>query len=100
MRADQVIIEPVLSEKSNIAREGETKKYTFKVHMSSNKFQIQSAVKELFGVEPQKCNVMIVKGKPKYSRGKGGSILGNTGDWKKAVVTLAKGDTIQAIEGV
>ncbi|AEV29912.1 ribosomal protein L23 [Sphaerochaeta pleomorpha str. Grapes] len=100
MRADQVIIEPVLSEKSNIAREGETKKYTFKVHKDSNKFQIMAAIKELFQVEPVKCNVMIVKGKPKYSRGKGGNILGNTGDWKKAVVTLAKGDTIQAIEGV
>jgi large subunit ribosomal protein L23 len=100
MRADQVIIEPVLSEKSNIAREGDTKKYTFKVHMGSNKFQIMEAVHELFQVKPVKCNVMIVKGKPKYSRGKGGNILGNTGDWKKAVVTLAKGDTIQAIEGV
>ena len=40
MRADQVIIEPVLSEKTNIAREGEIKKYTFKVRMDSNKFQI------------------------------------------------------------
>ncbi|WP_320130039.1 50S ribosomal protein L23 [uncultured Sphaerochaeta sp.] len=100
MRADQVIIEPVLSEKSNIAREGEVKKYTFKVHRDCNKFQIMAAIKELFQVEPTKCNVMIVKGKPKYSRGKGGNILGNTGDWKKAVVTLAKGDTIQAIEGV
>jgi len=68
--------------------------------MDANKFLIMSAVKELFGVEPVKCNVMIVKGKPKFSRGKGGSILGNTGDWKKAVVTLAKGDSIQAIEGV
>ncbi len=100
MRADQVIIEPVLSEKTNLAREGETKRYSFKVRMDSNKYQIMAAVKELFGVEVAACNVMIVKGKPKYSRGKGGSILGNTGNWKKAVVTLAKGDTIQAIEGV
>ena len=100
MRADQLIIEPVLSEKTNIAREGEIKKYTFRVHMDANKFLIMEAVEELFNVKAVKCNVMIVKGKPKYSRGKGGSILGNTGDWKKAVVTLAKGDSIQAIEGV
>jgi large subunit ribosomal protein L23 len=100
MRADQLIIEPVLSEKTNIAREGETKKYTFRVHMDANKFLIMEAVEELFSVKAVKCNVMIVKGKPKFSRGKGGSILGNTGDWKKAVVTLAKGDSIQAIEGV
>ncbi len=100
MRADQLIIEPVLSEKTNIAREGEIKKYTFRVHMDANKFMIMDAVEELFSVKPVKCNVMIVKGKPKYSRGKGGNILGNTGNWKKAVVTLAKGDSIQAIEGV
>ncbi|HOE83944.1 MAG TPA: 50S ribosomal protein L23 [Sphaerochaeta sp.] len=100
MRADQIIIEPILSEKTNIAREGALKKYTFKVRMDSNKFQIARAMKEIFGVEVVACNVMIVKGKPKYSRGKGGSILGNTGDWKKAVVTLAKGESIQAIEGV
>ncbi len=100
MRADQIIIEPILSEKTNIAREGNEKKYTFKVRMDSNKFQISNAVKELFGVEVVACNVMIMKGKPKFSRGKGGSILGNTGNWKKAVVTLAKGETIQAIEGV
>ena len=68
--------------------------------MDSNKFQIARAMKEIFGVAVVACNVMIVKGKPKYSRGKGGSILGNTGDWKKAVVTLAKGESIQAIEGV
>ncbi|MGH0053968.1 MAG: 50S ribosomal protein L23 [Sphaerochaetaceae bacterium] len=100
MRADQVIIEPVLSEKTNLAREGKTKKYSFKVHMDSNKHQIREAIKELFDVDVTDCNVMIVKGKPKYSRGKGGSIRGNTGNWKKAVVTLATGESIQAIEGV
>lgn len=100
MRADQVIIEPVLSEKSNRAREEECKKYTFKVDPKANKFQIMDAVNELFGVKPVKCNVMNVKGKPKFTRGKGGFVLGNTGNWKKAIVTLAKGDSIQAIEGV
>ncbi|MFA6844158.1 MAG: 50S ribosomal protein L23 [Sphaerochaetaceae bacterium] len=100
MRADQIIIAPVLSEKSNLAREGEIKRYTFVVHMDANKPQIVDAVRELFKVTPVMCNTMIVKGKPKYSRGKGGSILGNTGNWKKAIVTLAKGDSIPAIEGV
>lgn len=100
MRADQVIIEPVLSEKSNLARENECKKYTFRVDPRANKFEIESAVKELFKVEPLKCNVMTVNGKPKYSRGKGGYIAGDTGSWKKAVITLKKGDIISAIEGV
>ncbi len=100
MRADEVIIEPILSEKSNIAREQECKKYTFKVDPRANKFEIMSAVKMLFGVNPTSCNVMNVGGKPKMTRGKGGYIKGYRPDWKKAIVTLAKGEQIGAIEGV
>ena len=100
MRADQVIIEPVLSEKSNIARELECKKYTFKVDPRANKFEIMNAVKELFKINPTSCNVMNVVGNPKFSRGKGGYIKGYTANWKKAVVTLSKGEVINAIEGV
>ncbi len=100
MRADEVIIAPILSEKSNIAREGESKKYTFEVSRRANKHDVTRAIAELFSVTVEKCNVMVVKGKPKFSRGKGGAIKGTTGNWKKAIVTLAKGDSIQAIEGV
>ena len=100
MRADQVIIEPILSEKSNIAREGECKKYTFKVDARANKFEIMNAVKEIFKVNPTDCNVMNVAGKPKFSRGKGGYLKGYTASWKKAIVTLSKGEVINAIEGV
>ena len=100
MRADQVIIEPILSEKSNIARELECKKYTFKVDPRANKFEIMKAVKELFKVNPTGCNVMNVAGKPKFSRGKGGYIKGYTASWKKAIVTLSKGEAIDAIESV
>ena len=100
MRADQVIIEPIVSEKSTIARENECKKYTFRDDPQANKFEIMAAVKEIFKVEVLSCNVMNMKGKPKYSRGKGGYIKGTTASWKKAVVTLAKGQSISAIEGV
>ncbi len=100
MRADQIILAPIVSEKSNIAREGDKKKYTFRVNPQANKFEIMKAVKELFGVNCVACNVMNVKGKPKFSRGKGGYIKGTTPSWKKAIVTVAKGETISAIEGV
>lgn len=100
MRADQVIIEPIVSEKSTIAREADPKKYTFRVAPQANKFEIRAAVKELFGVDATACNVMNMKGKPKYSRGKGGAIKGYTSSWKKAIVTLAHGQSIDAIEGV
>lgn len=100
MRADQVIIEPIVSEKSTIARENDCKKYTFRVAPQANKFEIAAAVKEIFGVDVTACNVMNMKGKPKFSRGKGGYIKGTTASWKKAVVTLAHGQSINAIEGV
>ena len=100
MRADQVIIEPIVSEKSTTAREYACKKYTFRVAPQANKFEIAAAVKELFGVDVTDCNVMNMKGKPKFSRGKGGYIKGSTSSWKKAIVTVANGQTITAIEGV
>ena len=59
-----------------------------------------AAVKEIWGVDATKCNVMNFKGKPKYSRGKSGYIKGTTASWKKAIVTLAKGQSISAFEGV
>lgn len=90
----------MLTEKSNIARDSETKKYTFKVDPRANKLEIMQAVKELFSVTPVKCNIVSMKGKPKYTRGKGGHIAGTTGEWKKAIVTLTKGDVIQAVEGL
>jgi len=100
MRADQVIIEPILSEKSSAARELECKKYTFKVDPRANKFEVMNAVKEIFKVNPTACNVMNMAGKPKFSRGKGGYIKGYTSSWKKAIVTLSKGEAIDAIESV
>lgn len=100
MRADQVIIEPVLTEKSNIMRDNEEKKYTFKVDPRANKFQVMDAVKELFSVKPISCNILTVKAKPKFTRTKSGVRSGSTTPWKKAIVTVAAGDSISAIEGV
>jgi large subunit ribosomal protein L23 len=100
VRADQVIIQPVLTEKTNAEREGEIKKYTFKIDPRANKFEVSQAIKELFNVNVVKVNIVSVKGKPKYTRTKSGHIAGTTGDWKKAIVTLAKGEAIAAVEGV
>ncbi|MCF7940937.1 MAG: 50S ribosomal protein L23 [Spirochaetia bacterium] len=100
MRADQVIIAPVLTEKSNIMRESDQKKYTFKVDPRANKIQIMKAVEELFSVKALNCNVSMVKAKPKFTRTKSGVRAGSTTPWKKAIVTVAKGDSISAIEGV
>lgn len=93
MRADQIIIEPVLTEKSNIIKE--TGRYIFKVNPRANKPEIRRAVESLFGVHPVSCNIINVKGKPKKVRYK----TGYTASWKKAVVTLRQGESITALEG-
>jgi len=100
MEPDMIIIEPVLTEKTNLQREaGETRKYTFKVHPKANKIQIMKAVKELFSVHPVSCNIANVKKKPRMYRSKSGMKVGYKAPWKKAIVTLQKGERIEAFEG-
>ena len=96
----KVLIQPVLTEKTNQMREGESKKYVFKVDPRANKIQIMSAVKELFNVQPVACNIVSVKAKPRMARTKSGMRSGSTTPWKKAIVTLKAGDKIESVDGV
>ncbi len=91
---ENILIEPVLSEKANLLRE--EGKYVFRVDQRANKFQIKDAVAKLFNVHPISCNVMVVGGKPKRQRGRAGT----TSTWKKAIVKLPKDETIPLFEGV
>ncbi len=91
---EQVLIEPVLSEKSNTLRE--EGKYVFKVAPSATKIQIKEAVRRLFNVHPISCTVMNVGGKPKRVRAK----AGYTSSWKKAIVRIKKDEKIAIFEGV
>ena len=93
MQAGDVIIEPIITEKSNLARE--KGKYSFKVDARANKIQVMQAVRAQFGVHPVACNIIIVARKPKRVR----SQPGYTAGWKKAIVTLRAGEVIQAFEG-
>ena len=94
MQYEDILIEPVLSEKANMLRE--EGKYVFKVAMSANKIQIKEAVRRLFNVHPISCNVMVVGGKPKRLRNR----PGHTASWKKAIVRLPKDEKIGIFEGV
>ena len=94
MRYEQILIEPVLSEKTNIMRE--EGKYVFKVDPRANKTQIKEAVRRLYNVNPVSCNVMRVGGKPKRLR----SRPGYTSSWKKAIIKLSKNEKIGIFEGV
>ena len=94
MNYEQVLIEPILSEKANILRE--QGKYVFKVDPRATKIQIKEAVRRLFNVHPVSCTVMVVGGKPKRQR----SRPGYTASWKKAIVRLSKDEKIGIFEGV
>jgi len=91
---EQILIEPVLSEKANFLRE--EGKYVFKVDPRANKTQIKEAVRRLYNVHPVSCTVMNVGGKPKRLR----SRPGFTSSWKKAIVRLSKDEKISIFEGV
>ena len=82
MLAEEIIIAPIVTEKSNNGlQEG---KYTFKVNKKATKIEIANAVEKLFNVKVLKVNTMNINGKKKRV----GYHQGKTSDWKKAIVTI------------
>ena len=88
MRAHDIIIKPILTEKS--FKGIQNKVYTFKVAKNANKIEIKNAVEELFDVQVEKVNTLNVKGHTKSQNTKQGRTVGKTSDYKKAIVTLKK----------
>lgn len=88
MNAYEIIKKPLMSEKSYAGIQN--KVYTFVVDKRAGKIEIKKAIEEIFKVEVEKVNTLIVKGKTVSRNTKGGRTVGNTGDYKKAVVTLKK----------
>ena len=94
MDAGQVIIKPIVSEKSyTLATVG---KYTFRVHPDAHKTQIKQAIEELFGVGVVEVRTSSVPSKPKRR----GYTAGRTREWKKAVVQVRAGQTIPIFQGL
>jgi large subunit ribosomal protein L23 len=92
MNYNDVIIRPVISEKSTDM--SEKSKYVFQVATRANKHIIKKAIKEIFKVNPIKINVIMVRGKSKRVRYQ----YGYTTSWKKAIVTIGKGEKIELFE--
>jgi large subunit ribosomal protein L23 len=93
LHPNEVLLAPVVSEKS-YGMIGE-RKYTFKVHEDAHKTQVRQAVEELFEVKVEKVNILKVQPKPKRR----GAFRGTRPGWKKAVVQLRVGETIEIFEG-
>jgi large subunit ribosomal protein L23 len=95
MQPSQVIIRPVVSEKSFVL--AELGKYTFRVHDRAHKTQIRQAIEALFpDVKVLEVRTSSVKSKPKRR----GYTAGRTRAWKKAVVQVREGDTIPIFQGL
>jgi large subunit ribosomal protein L23 len=93
MDVTQVLLAPVVSEKSYQLIEGN--KYSFKVHPDAHKTQIRQAVEQLFEVKVVGVNIVKVQPKPKRR----GAFKGTRQGWKKAIVQLRDGDTIEIFGG-
>ena len=91
----QIILMPLVSEKNSNLR-ADQNKYVFRVKMKANKLQIKNAVQELFKVNVEQVTTMRMAGKPKRL----GRFEGRRPDWKKAVVRLRKGETIELFDNV
>lgn len=89
-----VIKRPVITEKSKI--EEENNKYTFIVSKFANKILVKKAIKEIFGADVDKVNILNVYGKTKRFKGK----MGQQSPYKKAVVTVTKNQVIDINGGV
>jgi large subunit ribosomal protein L23 len=92
--AYRILLKPLVTEKA--ARESVEGKYSFEVAPKANKIEIMGAISDVYGIKPTAVNIVTMRGK----RVRYGRIAGQRKDWKKAIVTLPKGKTINIYEGV
>ena len=95
LHPNEVLLAPVVSEKSYEQIETDHK-YSFRVHPDAHKTQVRQAVEELFEVHVEAVNILQVRSKPKRR----GMSRGRRPGWKKAIVQLKQGDSIEIFEGV
>lgn len=92
--AYKILTRPLVTEKGSLLNLAN--KYIFEVAKGANKIEIAKAVKEVYGIKPIDINIINYEGK-KAGRGK---ITGKRKNWKKAIITLPKGESIKVYEGV
>jgi large subunit ribosomal protein L23 len=93
MKVTEILIKPILSEKANAQQES-LRRYAFKVNRRANKLEIKNAVEQFYGVNVLEVNTLVVPGKSKTRSTKSGIISGIKSGYKKALVTVAEGETI------
>ncbi len=89
-----VVLRPLVTEKAAVVAHGG--QYTFVVATRANRVQVKSAIRAMYGILPESVNILNMRGKMvRFGRSNGQRV-----SWKKAVVTLPKGKTIDVYEGV
>jgi len=99
MKASDVLIRPVLTEKANGLSEKKGR-YTFAVARKANKLEISKAVEDFYGVSVASVNTIVVPAKAKSRFTKAGVISGRKPAYKKAIITLVEGETIDIFENI
>src|SRR5687767_8893129 len=99
MKLSEVLIKPILTEKANSQQES-LRRYAFKVARKANKLEIKKAVEEFYGVTIVDVNTSVVPGKNKTRYTKKGFVKGQKAAYKKALVTVAAGETIDLYTNV
>ncbi len=93
-KAYQIILNPLVTEKST--QQSEFNKMVFSVPVNATKLEIKSSIEKIFSVKVTSVNTILLKGKVKRFKG----VLGRRSNTKKAIVTLAQGNTIDLSAGV
>lgn len=93
-QAPKILVRPLVTEK--VSNLGADNKYVFAVAVRANKVEVAKAIQQVYGIKPIKVNIINMAGK----KARYGRITGRRKDWKKAIVTLAAGQTIKVYEGV
>jgi large subunit ribosomal protein L23 len=99
MKLSEVLIKPILTEKAN-AQQEKLHRYAFKVARKANKLEIKKAVEEFYGVSVVDVNTVVVPGKNKTRYTKKGFVQGQKPAYKKALVTVAEGETIDLYSNI
>jgi large subunit ribosomal protein L23 len=99
MKLSEILIKPILTEKAN-AQQEKLRRYAFKVARKANKLEIKKAIEGFYGVNVIDVNTAVIPGKNKTRFTKAGYIQGQKPAYKKALVTVAEGETIDLYSAV
>lgn len=99
MKVSEVLIKPILTEKAN-GQQDSLRRYAFRVARAANKLEIKKAVQEFYGVTVLDVNTVVVPGKAKSRFTKKGVVSGRKPAYKKAMITVAEGETIDLYSNI